>query len=419
METLLTLIVCISLTAQSIVSAAGDQAIPKEAYERAGVWVAGNLYIATGQSRSVDAPSKAKGVNAAKRLAEEDCESRILHEFAKRNLNGFDQTIYETEGEISGLECVTSYSDSETGVYFFVGKVVKSQIKARLKFSRDKACRYALERFEKSDYLAVEAIESKFAAHAISDPAIGSLAQASRWHLALQTTTDAATLAQSHSGLGDFYFRRQQYEESLKHFYNLYESSSKPDSVLYERLGDLCELTHRPDNAAQFRALAAKHLSPPVLDYVVDEPFGTFIQKDQRLLTSPGARVITIDGQACFVAVGTADIRNNTDNDIVRRITVARAKAQKEAASFTNPTHIITKSVLTDKTVIIRSTDDAPSTVMSKELHELVIAETQGVLDSMKDIGSWRSADGAMFFFAIGRTIPIHIDAAEGGRNHE
>ena len=79
-------------------------------------------------------------------------------------------------------------------------------------------------------------------------------------------------------------------------------------------------------------------------------------------------------------------------------------QAQKQAILFLEQTKVVAQEKLIERTTIV--TKDGKSSVeIFKTLDESTLAQCQGALPALIDIGTWKSADGSLFFFAIGKKL--------------
>jgi hypothetical protein len=67
-------------------------------------------------------------------------------------------------------------------------------------------------------------------------------------------------------------------------------------------------------------------------------------------------------------------------------------------------TRIVAEEKLVERTNLT-TRDGKTSAEVFKTLDETTATKVQGVLNSLIDIGTWASADGAISFFAIGKKL--------------
>jgi hypothetical protein len=99
--------------------------------------------------------------------------------------------------------------------------------------------------------------------------------------------------------------------------------------------------------------------------------------------------------------VGTTDIRGAASSEKLRQLRVGRVQAQKEAIAFLEQTKVVAEEKLVERTTVTTH-DGKRSAEVIKTLDETTATKVHGVLNSLIDIGTWVSADGTTFLFAIG-----------------
>jgi len=144
---------------------------------------------------------------------------------------------------------------------------------------------------------------------------------------------------------------------------------------------------------------------PPLIrDAHIEAPFESVLMQQTSLLQNGGASVVNFDGGKFFIAVGFTEVRDNSSADIVRQMRVGRVHAQKEAVQFLEHTKVVSEEKLTEKTVVT-TTNGKKTAEVFKSLDESTVATVRGILPSLTPIGTWKSADGQLFFCAIGKRL--------------
>ena len=142
----------------------------------------------------------------------------------------------------------------------------------------------------------------------------------------------------------------------------------------------------------------------PINDAKIDKEFETVVMQLPLLLAQGGATVVETEAGRFFIAVGVTDVREESAQDKLRRIRVGRVQAQKEAVSFLEHTKVVAEEKLVEKTTV--TTQDGKKIVEAlKTLDQSTVTTVQGVLGTLPQIGTWESADGKLFFYAIGKKL--------------
>lgn len=144
---------------------------------------------------------------------------------------------------------------------------------------------------------------------------------------------------------------------------------------------------------------------PPLIrDARIEACFESVLMQQAFLLQNGGASVVDAGGRRFFIAVGFTEVRDNSSSDTLRQMRVGRVHAQKEAVQFLEQTKVVSEDKLIEKTVITTK-DGKKSAEVLKTLDEATSATVRGLLPSLSLIGTWKSADGNLFFYAIGKQI--------------
>lgn len=133
--------------------------------------------------------------------------------------------------------------------------------------------------------------------------------------------------------------------------------------------------------------------------------FQEVIALNPILAQNGGAGVIEKDGRRYFVAVGMTAVKGNEPAERVRQLRVAKINALRAVAEFIEPTKVETETKLTEKTTV-ETTEKGKKGHSFKELDETTRTSVQAALQAPEQVGTWKSADGSLFFLAVGRVLP-------------
>jgi len=122
------------------------------------------------------------------------------------------------------------------------------------------------------------------------------------------------------------------------------------------------------------------------------------------LLRDGGAKVVEFNGARYFVSVGVTSIQGDTATERIRQLRVARVLALKATTEFIHETVVMSEEKL-NQTTTITTRDGVTTGSTRKILEETTLARIRGVIKAPAEVGSWKSADGKLFFYAIGTKL--------------
>ena len=386
-----------------------DQIIPKDAYEGVGSWIAGEHYVATGRSSAYDALGEAKAKRTEQDVAEEDSRRRILARAAGVDDAALENGCYDITGSLSGFSTAATFKlDGVDGV-FLIGVAKKDQVSgAHAEFNPKKARTRAIDLFDAEKYKEAAALFADLTQRGIQDDETVAYARAASWQVNLGSGISGTTRSEALEGLGRFYYDRKAYEKSLRHYYDLYKEQSKPALTLLNCLVELCEETKRDETAEKLRDEIARTYPDsaplPVSDSQVEKEYVPILLRERLLLTTSGARLVQYNGKRYFLAVGATVVKEKGPDETLRQLKVGRIQAQKEAVTFTEQTTIVAEDRVQKKTTL--ANENGKKTASSTTtIDESTMAAVKGILGGLKEIGTWKSLDGSVFFYALGARV--------------
>lgn len=381
---------------------------PAEALQGIGSWAKDEYWIATGYSVEVDALGKSKGRRTERDFAEEEAKALILKQAAMSKYPDYDEGSYDLKGEISGFQTAATYRMPAKDGLYLVGVAKKSDVQVDVVFNPKKSRLTAIALFEAGKYRDAAGRFAALTQRGIQDGETMAFARAASWHVNLDSGVKGEPRVEALDGLGQFYLERANYDASLRHFYDLYLESETPSRQLLDTLVLLCAKTHRGETAANFQNEIRKRWplpdAPVIKDAAFDPIFEPVLRLQPVLLKNGGARLVKFNGSLYFVAVGTTEIREASSSEKIRQLRVGRVQAQKEAIAFLEETKVVAEEKLIERTTVTTK-DGKTSAEVLRTLDESTATQVHGVLNSLTDIGTWASADGKVFFFAIGKKL--------------
>jgi hypothetical protein len=98
------------------------------------------------------------------------------------------------------------------------------------------------------------------------------------------------------------------------------------------------------------------------------------------------------------------DVRGNSSQEKLRQLRVGRVQAQKEAVAFADQTKVVAQERLVERTTIAAEGQKQSLSVL-KTIDQTTRTKVAGILKSLAEAGSWKSADGTLSFYALGKIL--------------
>ena len=150
-------------------------------------------------------------------------------------------------------------------------------------------------------------------------------------------------------------------------------------------------------------ARAAEPLA--LIDAVFEPGFEAVLRAEPLLLSDGGARIVEQEGVRYFLAVGVTSVGEPTTVERLRQIRVGRSNALRAAAEFMAPTEVKAETTLRETTTIRRE-DGTSKGEARKTFDDITRTKVEAILRSLAQVGTWRSPDGMLFFYAVGSKLP-------------
>jgi hypothetical protein len=132
--------------------------------------------------------------------------------------------------------------------------------------------------------------------------------------------------------------------------------------------------------------------------------FDDILRTDPALFHNGGAKLIEKNGGRYFVAIGFASVLGDSPAERVRQLQVARTRALKVASEFIGTTIVTSEEKFSDTTTVGTVNGDKRSE-QRKVLEETTVAKIKVLIKAPPVVGTWKSGDGQLFFYAIGTQI--------------
>lgn len=137
----------------------------------------------------------------------------------------------------------------------------------------------------------------------------------------------------------------------------------------------------------------------------VENGYRAFLSAMPLQVENGGAKIFKLqDGSLWLVSIGSTVVKPSSSSEVLRRRTVAKAKAQGNAVAELNGTEVKTTTVMTTSDKI--TTQNGVETGTSREtLDETIVTAARGVIKEMPVVGSWMNKEQTLFFIAIGKRL--------------
>jgi hypothetical protein len=132
--------------------------------------------------------------------------------------------------------------------------------------------------------------------------------------------------------------------------------------------------------------------------------FEDILRADPALFRNGGAKLIEKDGRRYFVAIGFTGVLGDSPVERVREMQVARIRALKAVSEFIGTTILASEEKFSDRTTV-ETVDGDKTSEQHKAFEETVVAKIKALVKAPPVVGTWKSDDGQLFFYAIGTQI--------------
>ena len=141
-----------------------------------------------------------------------------------------------------------------------------------------------------------------------------------------------------------------------------------------------------------------------IVDVQIDAEFKPYLLAEKVMLQTGGCKIlITPDGKKLLVSVGFTEIRGNSAKERVRQLRVAGYNADAEIAKHQriDVTHFAQRN----KSVVVSQENGNETSKIQRTSVSLTTVQAEASIDSLETVGTWKSADGTLFFVAKGCII--------------
>jgi hypothetical protein len=145
--------------------------------------------------------------------------------------------------------------------------------------------------------------------------------------------------------------------------------------------------------------------SPTVIREAFLSPgFEDIMRADPALFHNGGAKLIDKHGMRFFVSIGFTGVLGDSPAERIRQLQVARIRALKAASEFIGTTIVSSEENFSDTTTV-ETVNGNKTSEQHKVLEETTVAKLRVLLKAPPVVGTWKSGDGQLFFYAIGAQI--------------
>ncbi len=136
---------------------------------------------------------------------------------------------------------------------FLIALAKTSEINVQVSFAPAKARAHGIALFGAQKYADASAIFAMLSTRGVQDAETLSWARAASAYVNLDAGFKGGTRTRALETLAVFHEKREQWDDCMKFYYQLYESTDSPDRELLEKLATVADRTHRSSNATAFR----------------------------------------------------------------------------------------------------------------------------------------------------------------------
>jgi len=134
----------------------------------------------------------------------------------------------------------------------------------------------------------------------------------------------------------------------------------------------------------------------------IDARFEGYLRTNPLLMAVPGAKVIRLDnGNQVFLAVASTVLKDDSAEERLRAEKVCKLKALASLLAENRGVQLAHIEQVRKKTMVILEKGREGGQTMTEVL-QLTSARVQGVAQGLPVVGRWQSADGKVFYLAIG-----------------
>jgi hypothetical protein len=150
--------------------------------------------------------------------------------------------------------------------------------------------------------------------------------------------------------------------------------------------------------------VGAAHAEPveEFKDVRIDKQFDRYLQANPLLMELAGAKVIRMaNGNRIVMSVASTTLKDGSADERLRAIRVCRENALAHFVAEREGVQVAHVEVVEKKVVIVLDENKEKATSVTKVL-QLTKTKVQGLAKGMQVVGRWKSADGKVFYLALG-----------------
>jgi hypothetical protein len=134
----------------------------------------------------------------------------------------------------------------------------------------------------------------------------------------------------------------------------------------------------------------------------IDPRFEGYLRANPLLMQVPGAKVIHLEnGNQVVLAVASTVLKDDSADERLRAEKVCKIKALASVVAEKEGVQLAHVEQVREKTVVVMA-DGKEKAKSVTEVLQLTTAKVQGIAKEIPVLGRWRSADGKVFYLAIG-----------------
>jgi hypothetical protein len=145
---------------------------------------------------------------------------------------------------------------------------------------------------------------------------------------------------------------------------------------------------------------------PKFRDVEINKPFDVYLRANSLLMSVTGAKIIQLpDGKRMIVGVASTPIRDGSARDRKRAETVCKNRALANILAEKKGVQVAHVEQVKKKVTVVLAPDGKEKAKTVSQYLEMTRSKVEGVVRDFPVVGRWKSADGGLYYLAIGGVL--------------
>jgi hypothetical protein len=146
--------------------------------------------------------------------------------------------------------------------------------------------------------------------------------------------------------------------------------------------------------------------SPKFRDVEIDKAFDVYLRANPLLMSVTGAKILRLpDGKRMVLGVASTPIRDGSAKDRKRADTVCKNRALANIVAEKKGVQIAHVEQVDKKVTVTLAPNGKEKAKTVSEYLEMTRSRVEGVVRDFPVVGRWKSADGGLYYLAIGGVL--------------